>query len=34
MGGGTMDRDTLLVRASPIWLAVLTAGCVYMLLTL
>jgi hypothetical protein len=29
-----MDRDTLLLRMSLIWLAVLTAGCVYMLLTL
>jgi hypothetical protein len=34
MGGGTMSRDTLLFRVSLIWLAVLTAGCVYMLLTL
>ena len=34
MGGGTMNRDTLLFRASLIWLAVLTAGCVYVLLTL
>jgi hypothetical protein len=34
MGGGTMSRDTLLYRVSLIWLAVLTAGCVYMLLTL
>jgi hypothetical protein len=34
MGGGTMDRDTLLFRVSLIWLAVLTAGVVYVLLTL
>jgi hypothetical protein len=34
MGGGTMDRDTLLLRISLIWLAVLTAGCVYVLLAL
>jgi hypothetical protein len=32
MGGGTMNRDTLAFRASLIWLAVLTAGCVYVLL--
>jgi hypothetical protein len=34
MGGGTMRRDTLLFRVSLIWLGVLTAGCVYVLLTL
>jgi hypothetical protein len=34
MGGGTMDRDTLLFLVSLIWLAVLTAGVVYVLLTL
>jgi hypothetical protein len=34
MGGGTMNRDTLLFRAWLIWLAVLTAGCVYVLLRL
>jgi hypothetical protein len=33
VGGGTMDRDTLLLRVSLIWLAVLAAGCVYVLLT-
>jgi hypothetical protein len=34
MSGGIMNRDKLLYRASLIWLAVLTAGCVYVLLTL
>jgi hypothetical protein len=32
--GGTMNRDTLLFRVSLIWLAILMAGCVYLLLTL
>jgi hypothetical protein len=32
--GGTMHRDTLLYLAWQIWLAVLTAGIVYLLLTL
>jgi hypothetical protein len=34
MSGGIMNRDTLLFRVSLIWLAVLTAGVVYVLLTL
>jgi hypothetical protein len=34
MGGGTMDRDTLLFRASLMWLAIVTAGCVYVLFML
>jgi hypothetical protein len=34
MSGGIMNRDTLYYRASLIWLAVLTAGLVYVLLTL
>jgi hypothetical protein len=34
MGGGTMKRDTLLFRASLIWLTVMAAGCVYVLVTL
>jgi hypothetical protein len=34
MGGGGMDRDTLLVRASLIWLAIVTAECVYVLFML
>jgi hypothetical protein len=33
-GAGTMDRDTLLFRVSLIWLAVVAAGCVYVLLKL
>jgi hypothetical protein len=34
MGGGTMDRDTLLLRVSLIWLAIVTVGCLYVLFTL
>jgi hypothetical protein len=34
MGGGTMKRDTMLFRVSLIWLAVMAAGCVYVLVTL
>jgi hypothetical protein len=34
MGGGTMDRDTLPFRVSLIWLAIVAAGCVYVLLKL
>jgi hypothetical protein len=34
MGGATMTRDTLLFRASLVWLAIWTAGCVYLLLAL
>ena len=29
-----MDRDTLLLRVSLIWLAIVTVGCLYMLFTL
>jgi hypothetical protein len=34
VGGGTMSRDTLLYRVSLIWLAIVTAGCVYVLFML
>jgi hypothetical protein len=34
LGGGAMDRDTLLLRVSLIWLAIVTVGCLYMLFTL
>jgi hypothetical protein len=33
-GRSTMDRDTLLFRVSLIWLAIIAAGCVYVLLKL
>jgi hypothetical protein len=29
-----MDRDTLLLRVSLIWLAIVTAGCIYVLFML
>jgi hypothetical protein len=32
MGGDSMDRGTLLFRVSLIWLAIVSAGCVYVLL--
>jgi hypothetical protein len=34
MGGGTMHRDTLIFRASLIWLAIVVTGCIFMLLML
>jgi hypothetical protein len=34
MGGDAMDRNTLLFRISLIWLAIVAAGCVYVLLKL
>jgi hypothetical protein len=34
MGGGTMDGDTLLYRVSLMWLAIVVAGCAYVLLQL
>jgi hypothetical protein len=34
MGGGTMNRDTLLFQVSLIWLALVVAGCAYVLLAL
>jgi hypothetical protein len=34
MGGGTMSRDTLLLRVSLIWLAIIMVGCVYVALSL
>jgi hypothetical protein len=34
MGGGTMSRDTLLLRVSLIWLAIIVVGCVYVALSL
>lgn len=34
LGGGAMDRDTLLLRVSLIWLAIVKVGCLYMLFTL
>jgi hypothetical protein len=34
MSGGAMNRDTLLFRVSLIWLAIVVAGCAYVLLQL
>jgi hypothetical protein len=34
VGGSTMDRDTLLLRVSLIWLAIVTVGCVDVLFIL
>jgi hypothetical protein len=34
MGGGTMSRDTLFLRVSLNWLAIIMVGCVYVALSL